>query len=293
MADVTVLTTSFGDIVPEVWSTFVMEALHKHVVLAGLVWRQFEKDLEKGDVVHVPTTGEITATDITVSASGGGTAAALGTISFSAPDESVTDVPADTWTYAACLIEDTVDAQAIVDAVEHYSKELARAIAEKLDTNIGSKMDSGFTQTVGTDNIAPTDPNLRRAVQYIDDAKAPTDERYLVISPATKSDFLGNELYRSSLYNALGRLEAGKGRGFLGNLYGCDIYESHNLPAGTAGKKNLMFQRRSTALVMQEEPEITIREPHDKFAKAVRARILYGIKVMRANGVDGAEVWGR
>lgn len=284
MADVYVGTanTSADDFVPQLWTPFVLEVLRKNVVLADLVWRRFEKELKLGDTLNVPTPATTTVSTVTFPGD-------IGTITFDSPNEDVTQILVNKFAYQAHRIQSPAIKESIVDLVEYYSGEIGKGLAVQLDSDIGASLE-GTTQVVGTDNVAVIDDNIRRARQYLDDGNINPNQRYGVVSPATLMDLWNIELYRNSLYNVLGKLDTTKGRGFVGTIYGFDFYESTSLPAGTSGKKNLMFQREANALVVQEEPVIEFRHPHDVFATVVRAYILYGNKLMRnaaAVEVDG------
>lgn len=284
MANVTITTAA--NFIPEVWATLILDTAHKNVVLANLVDRRFEKFARVGDTVHVPGLAEISATTTTNQPA---------SVTFSANTESVTNIALNQHVHAAVKVDDQVILQSLIPTIEYYTEEIGRAIAEAIDTAIAGDNSEGidsFTQVEGTDNVDVTDDNVLRCIQYLDDANAPGDGRAMVVSPATLMSLRKIEKYVNSLYSAgAGALAGRKTRGYIGPVYDLDVYETTNLEAGSSGKKNGVFQKEAISLTMQQDVEVTFREPHDEFATAVRAQALYGLKKLR--NTFGVELDGK
>jgi hypothetical protein len=290
MANTTVATAA--NFIPEVWSSEVLEAYHKNTVLAPLFNRDFERLVaNSGDTIHIPDFAEISAVETTDQPTGD---AAL---SFTANNETKKDISLNRHVYAAVKIDDQALYQSLVPFMEMYSAEMGRAISAKLDAKLASDTTDGIdgfsaTQAVGTVNVDVTDDNILRARQYLDDANAPHENRYLAVSPATLMSLYKIDKFVNNLYaTAVGAMPGNKGRGYVGRIYDFDVYETTNLVNKAPGTANGAWQKNVIVLVVQKKPEVTKREPHDEFATAIRAQLLYGFTNVRT--ASGVEVLGK
>lgn len=285
MANVQITTAA--NWIPEIWSTRILEVLHNNLVLANLMDRSYDEFNVEGDRIHVPNLAEITATSESRSQPASSGEWSESAITFSANTEGQTTIEIDRRTYAAVLVDDPVSIQSNVPEMQLYTREIGRSVAQKIDTDIGTTMD-GASSEKGTDNQAVTDQDIRDSRQVLDEANGEMEQRFIAVSPATYMDLLNIDQYANSLYRAsLGNFDASKGRGFVGQIYEFDVYETTNLPSGTAGTKNFVWQREFVAYVNPRDIDVTMREPHDQFASAVRAVAYYGRKIMRSGiGVE-------
>jgi len=276
VANITVTTAA--NFIPELWAAQIQETLHKNLVLAPLFDRQYRAGIKLGDTIHVPNLAEIAAAD----------KAASTDVTYTANTETVVDILINKHKYAAVKIEDIADTQAQYDLRENYTREISRSVAQAIDTELATTIDD-FSQTVGTLIVELTDDNIIRAVQYLDDANAPLEDRCIGISPAQKAGFLKLDKFVHVDYRAaIGGLTANKGRGYWGNIYGCDVYVSTNIEGSNAlGHDNGMWQREAVAIVMQMEPKVVSEYSVDSLAWKLVCHSIFGYKEMR----DTCGVW--
>lgn len=276
MANVTITTAD--NFIPEYWSSGVLESLRDNIVLANLVDRQYEKFLSPGgDRVNVPNLSGLAASTLTNF---------TGTLSEASPaTEAVTTIVVNTLPYILLPVDNAIRIQSKPDIMALYTDRMGFLVAEQIDSTIAGDNTDGldsFTQVVGTDNVDLTDDDVLRARQYLDDANGMNSERYMVVSPATLMTFYKEEKYINQLYkNAIGNFDASKGRGYVGRIYDCDVYETTNLESGANGKKNAMFHREAIALIIQKEINVEHRLPANQLATNVIVWGMYGIKKMR------------
>lgn len=279
MANVEITTAA--NWIPEIWSTLVLEDLHKNLVLANLQDHRYDEFNVEGDRIQVPGLAEISATVESRAQPASSGDWSESAITFSANTETQTTIEIDRRAYAAVLVDDPVNIQANLPVMQLYTMEIGRAVAQQIDTDIGTTM-ATTSNTKGTDNQAITDQDIRDSRQVIDEGNGEMQERFIAVSPASFMDLLNIDQYVNSLYMAsLNNFDASKGRGFVGRIYEFDVYETTNLPAGTAGTKNFVWQREAHAYVNPRDVDVTMREPHDQFASAIRAVAYYGRKIMR------------
>ena len=130
------------------------------------------------------------------------------------------------------------------------------------------------------------DGAFRDAIQVLDDANVPMDNRKLVIPPAARNHIMGIDRYVSSDF-VNGR---GVVNGKIGELYGVDIFVSTNLPANNAGEKPcLLFH--TDALVIAEQSAIRSQTQYKQeyLSDLLTSDTLYGYDAYRPE--NGVVIW--
>ena len=281
MANVTITTAA--NFIPELWAVPVLKALEKNVVLQPLTNRAFEGFDRSGDTIHVPGVASFSARTLTNM---------TGTLTFDSNTESVTDISVNTLAYHAVKVDSAAGVQSKYPMMSYYTEKQGIALAIKVDTDIGSALDTGVTQNEGVDAVDLTDDDILGAIEQVNVANADPNDRFMPISTKTYESFMKIDKFVNSLYASVGsRLDGSKGRGYMGRIYDADVYVSTNLPAGTAGTVNFYFQRECLAHVMQREIASERRIPHDELAEAIIVWAIYGNKIMRAT--VGVELRGK
>lgn len=272
-------TIADGVFSPDKWSKQVLRATESRLVFAKAVNRQFEDDATVGKAVKVASIGNLAAR-----AKSENTAITYETIA-----ETATTITLNIWDYAAFGVEDIVKVQSQVDVQNEYQRKVGYALAKDIDTKIAASAPGGFSQTAGTLGTPFTDDNVRRAVQYLDDADAPEDDRILIMSPAEKNDKLGLDKWTNNLYR--GPQNDGKpvNYGQLGTeIYGLTPYVTTNLNKPSAGQAdNVVMHKEAYALVVQREPKMHLFYDIDLFTWKVAAEVILGHGEMR----DAFGVW--
>lgn len=277
MPNVTITTTDVW--LPEVWSTLMLEVFSDMTVMRPLVtdYSAWARTGSKGDIIHVPTgLANIAARTLTNM---------TGTITFDAATEAQTTINVNTFSYTANKIDEAAFALNPLSLLDLYTTELGRSQAEKFDTDLMTEAD-GTTNEKGVDNVAISDDVILESREVLDANNNPYDGRSFVVSAETYNDLFKIDKFVNQLTSAsVGNLDGSKGRGYVGPVYEAKVYVSNNIPAGAAGNKNFYFQKSGLGYAINSDVEVTFREPHDEFAKAVRARMIYGVKRMRAASV--------
>jgi len=285
VGDITVTTAA--NFIPEIWSKDARIATESNLVMAKLVNRQFEADMEMGDTLHIPDI-----TDLAARAKAANT-----DVTFETITEGKVDVLIDKHYYAAFKLEDIVKVQADQDLQARYTEKVGYALAKKIDTDLLG-LYSGLSQTVGSAGVAITDPNLLTAIQYLDDADAPSGERFLVIKPAQMKALLGiDKFVRADAVGYLaamspivtGHLQAGgfdptQVKGYFGQIYGVSVYISTNVATtGTSpvSTYNLLFHKDAFVLVSQQD--IRFQQDYNirSLANEIVADTIYGVAEFR------------
>jgi hypothetical protein len=162
---------------------------------------------------------------------------------------------ADTHIFQAFELEYEADLFSNIGLMEKLTKAAGYAVAHRIDDDAAGFVDN-FSQSVGSLAVPLTDPDIRRAVQYLEDAFAPSDNRFFVFSPAEQMNLFSVERYINRQYNdSIGNLSKnGKYPGFQATIYGLDWYMSQNVEGTNAtGHDNGIWQKEALAALVVEE----------------------------------------
>lgn len=256
------MTITTGDnFIPEVWSKELQLATEANLVMGRLV-KRFDAEMKSfGDVLHIPLISNLSANDKSASTQ----------VTFQSPTESKVDLTINKHKEISFLIERNLDAKSKYNLAEEYKAKQSYGLAKQIDTDVLG-LQSGLSQSVGTDNVAVTDANVLRAIQYLDDADAPDSDRHFVMSPATKADLIQIDRYVNTRYVSDQPIV----KGSFGERYGVMFYSSTNVPSGTAGRINLMFHREAFALAIQQNITLYSDFIIEYISDAYVADVLYG-----------------
>ena len=288
MANGNITTTTAANFIPEIWSKDAKIAVEANLVLAKRVNRQFESELQVGDTLHIPDVSNMSVSDKSAGTD----------VTFETITEGETQVVINKHKYAAFKLEDIVKVQANQDLMARYTDRMGYGLAKKVDSDLGA-LYTDLGQTVGSQGSAVTDANLRRAIQYLDDADAPSGDRTWVVKPAAMSDILGiDKFVRADAVGYLasmspivratlerGEFNPAEVKGYFGQIYGLAVFVSTNLASSGTSPityHNLLFHRDAFVLVMQQDIRVQVDYNIRSLADEVVADCIYGVKTFRS-----------
>lgn len=291
--------TSAATFIPEIWSDEVIAAYQSNLVLANLV-KKMSMTGKKGDTIHVPKPTR-----------GSANAKAENTaVTIQNATESEIQISINKHFEYSRLIEDITEAQALASLRQFYTGDAGYALAKQVDNdlfNLGKSLGNGdgsdwthstvynFSGASGieayaTDAVASTDvfndAGFRAAIQVLDDADVPMDNRCFVVPPSLRNAIMGVDRYMSSDF-VDGR---GVRNGQIGNLYGVDVFVSSNCPiietasANSAGgdvKAALLLHKDAMVLAEQQGVRSQTQYKQEFLGTLYTADTLYGTQVMR------------
>ena len=263
--------------IPEIWSSLAIVAREAQLVFAKLVDRKFEDGLTKGDKLNIPNISDLAARAKSINAA----------ITYETVTETNTTITVDQHYYAAIAIESITKVQSDRDMLAAYAGKLGYALGLNVDDALASQVEADWSgQTVGTLAAENTYHDYLRAIQYLDDANAPADSRYFVISPASEVGLLKMDTYINNDYTNIhgtGR-ESALDKAYISSFLGVPVYKSTNVDGtNSAGHDNTLFQKEAQALIMQMTPDMHTMFDIDYFADKVAIEQLYGEQVMRSD----------
>jgi hypothetical protein len=293
----TVNNTNHATFIPKLWSDEIIAEYEHSLVMKPLV-KSMKMSGKKGDTINIPmpvrgsANRKIEESQVTLVADASGNKQIL-------IDQH--------WEYSR-LIEDITTVQALASMRKFYTQDAGYALARQVDSDlIASALDcwtvqgmsvitsddgtccpAGELQVPAVEGGASDfcDGAFRDAIQILDDADVPMDNRKLVIPPAARNHIMGIDRYVSSDF-VNGR---GVVNGKIGELYGIDIFVSTNLPANGAGEKPcLLFH--TDALVIAEQMSVRTQTQYKQeyLADLMTADTLYGEDCYRPD--SGVVIW--
>lgn len=234
---------------PTVWRAEAQRAREKAKVMAKLVFTVNDMNAGPGDTFKFQTIANLTATAKSASTQ----------VTLQTPSETGTSVSINRYFESSFLVELIEKEQTKINLQNEYTRKATESVEKQMDSDL-TGLYSSVTNQVGGLGAAVTEANLVRAIQYLDDADAPQDERYFVIRPVAKADMLkinkftgvtvGVDTTSPGTVRTMNIVENGK----FGDLYGVSVYVSTNIAADATTATiyhNLLFHREAFLLAPQ------------------------------------------
>ena len=280
------MTTTTHDVFrPEIWSMEVLRATEDALVMAPLV-KRFDAEVQgKGDTVNIPKVANLSANSKSANTQ----------VTLQANTESNTTISIDNHQEASFLVEDLIKVQSSYNLLAEYTQKAGFAIAEKIDTDLLAEY-SSFTNTdVGTYGTDLTDAVVLAAIEALDLANAPMQNRAAVIDPRQKTSLLKIDKFVKADY--MGEygdptiVRTGPNNRYLwGDIYGVPMYYTNQIPtsAGTPTQyHNILFHKEAIALALQTAPRTQSNYILEYLGDLVVVDTIYGIQTIRGDfGVE-------
>ncbi len=195
-----------------------------------------------GDTVHVPSLTEMTAHLKTVGSQ----------VTLEAPTETSVDLVIDTHYEVSFELEDAVASKVLSTymIIEKYMKNAAYTVGATLEDAVIALF-SGFSQTVGDSNTAINDSNIRAAINYLDTANVPDEDRCFFLHPKV----IWTQLQGIDRFSLLENTNAADPslKSHVGYLYGTPVVKSSRL-GQTLGSQNGALAHKSAIVYAVANP---------------------------------------
>lgn len=256
-------------LVPEVFGKNVIIAVKSKLVALPFVNHSYEADLVKGDTLYIPRSQSGTATEVTVGTEG----------TQSDPFTTAITVTIDQWFEKPYTIDYMSRRQSQVDLAAVAKEESAYSISKKMDSTVCALFAalSGATG-YGTDGSAITDDVLVAAVEELDEADVPEENRAWILDPSCKADIMKIDKFVRSDYFASDVIPTG---GFRKDVYGAPILITNNLSVGTTGNVGAYLHRDAIAAIVQMNPTVDVVEQPLKHQLVINTTALWGVAEIR------------
>lgn len=270
-----------GYFIPEMWAKEVEWARDNAYVVANLVERKHEDNLDMGKNVHVPFLAKLPVAGVTSVTPG------TALVPVAATDSEV-QILINKNIAQAVQISDIAKTQAKYDLAPLYSKAIGDVLAAKIDTDVLSEMRTGSTVTAITTaaSTAPTYAQIVSAVTALDTLNVPLEERSLVVNGVMMGDL--RQMAEFTRYDAVGdknpSTASTASRSLVGSIYGIPVYMTNNteLVTGTPNRTyNWLFHKSAVGLVVQKQPKVENDRTSLNLADDIVGSVIYGVKTLR------------
>lgn len=166
--------TTLASVIPLKWGS-KMNNWYRDKLVAGKFFTDLSSEFDSGALsVYVPNITAMTAF----------TKSNATVVTLNNPTDTKVTLTVDTWKECSFAIEDKEVQQVMkqYSYMEVLAKNCAQVVGEAYEDAIIALFDD-FSQTVGTSAAGLLDSNIRRAIQYLDDAKVPQEDRAFFLSP--------------------------------------------------------------------------------------------------------------
>jgi hypothetical protein len=289
MATGNVTKTTLDAWLPTHYSPVVQFGLVEKSVMAPLVRRP---DLEglvtfSGKIAKYPVIASNDARDKAVNTA----------VTYDNNTEGSVTINLDQHKYVARIIEESAEIQSIAPALNGYAMQDNKSISKAVDIFMSALItNAAITQNVSSQASSAaahgdiTDAVIRNAIQLLDEAEAPEEDRFLVISPEQKNALLGIAKFVEADKSNNDTIKTGK----FGEIYGVEVLISNNLADTTSvasssgaaailGRKNCMlFHKEAFDLVMQRDIGVITEESADHIGIKMVTHAMFGGAVARA-----------
>lgn len=274
---------------PELWTSMILASLRNKSVVEFFVNHNYEGEIRgRGTSVHINIMNDITVSDYTPGSE----------ITYSDLETVDRELVIDKMKYCGNKLEDVDKIQAAGDLLGAATENMGISLKDNYDKDVFKTMtDSAIAKSnnmVGTDS-APIDisgTNYNNAVDAFIDTliiadknNIPTDGRVAAVSPAVAGAIMKSD--KRSLTPAFAGFVS---TGYIGNLYGTEIFKTNNLAKSSSGNDLIIVTNPIVTTVANQLLNMEAMRAEKYFADYVRALHVYGSKVLYENGVVGAYI---
>ena len=281
-------TDSTHKFIPEIWRDEVISARENNLVWAKL-FRRINHMGKKGDIIHLPTISNVTATAKGESAQ----------VTLVAASESDTQIALDQHYEVSHLYEDFAMVQEAYGVRQEYTKKAGYALGKQIDTGlnalfvgISNSSPDHWIEGDGTDadksgpaavSMAAAGVIVANKLLDIADVPGNRGDRFLIINPETKADMLSIDDF--TLYDYTGIAPTVLSTGQWGQIYGIDVYMTNCMPDDDVNNIEfcVMGHKDAACTAIQMDVRVQAQYLQDYLATLVTSDVIYGHKLLRTD----------
>lgn len=275
-----------ADFIPTIWYSQLLTALRPRLVGENFVSHDVEGEVMYGGSVKINTVGSVELKDYDGSS-----------ITYGDMETTAQTLNIDHCKYEARQLDDVAAVQSRDGGqlMAKYTENMAIAIAQDLDTETFKEIASAATgaNVYGSDGspISVTDGASAKAVvlklrAMCNRANVPMEGRRI----AASSDFVGYLLGDPYINIAPPTAEDTLRAGYIGKLYGFEIFESNNIPETDGNNQQVIASHPMFTQEVNQLQKMEALRLQDSFKDAVRCLSVSGRKTVMPAGVMKAIV---
>ena len=271
---------------PTIWASKLIVDVDEAFVFANLANRDYQGEITgKGNIVKINEIGSITVNDYTENAD----------ITIQTLTGAQKELVIDQAKYFAFNVDDVLAAQANVNVMSAAMQKAAHALSDTVDAFIAAKYTEAGVVTSGMGTSA-TDLDLyathltasssllglfTNMTRYANESDMPNSGRWFAAPPwlASYITFAGM-VDDTSKGGAKFGDPISKGTGYIGSLFGWDLYSSNNV-SNDGTTYRCMFGTQDAISFAGQVTKIESGRVEKQFGDYVKGLYVYGAKVVR------------
>ena len=225
-------------LIPELWAMEGLMALHENMLMAGLVYRDFEEKVaEYGDTVNAHIPASFTALRKADSDE------------VEVQDAVITNVPVvmNQHVYTSFMIKDGQESKSFKDLFTELMEPAIISIANFVEQALCYELYSFIGNSVGKLGTAPDVDTMIDLRGKMNTNLAPPGNRFLVVPDTIETDLLKADDFHEA--NKLGDMGLAIREGALGRKLGFDIFMTQNMPSIGAGSTTYALAANGAAAI--------------------------------------------
>lgn len=263
-------TLDTNKFIAKLYSKNVLVAVKNRLVAVPVFNHTYEPEVTKGDVLYISATNTVTATEVTIGTEG------VQSNPFNTDPVTLT---INQYFEAPITVDYMSRRQSHIDLVGNAETESAYAISKRIDTSVcalfeGLSDDTGY----GTDGAAVTDNVLIAAVEELDEADVPEENRTWIFDPSVKADLLKIDKFVSADYFAADVIPTG---GFRKDIYGAPLLITNNLTVNSTGNFAVYAHKDAIAIAISENLDVDRVDQPLKHQLVLNTTSLWGVIELR------------
>lgn len=256
--------------IDELYSKNVLVAVKNKLVCVPVFNHSYEKEVVIGDTLYIRQTNTVAATEVTVGTEG---------VQTNPLNTAAVTLTINNWYEAPVTIDYMSRGQSSINIVAKSEDESAYAISKRIDTSINTLFSSLSDGTgYGTDGSAITDDVLISAVEELDEADVPEENRSWIFDPSCKADIMKIDKFVRSDYFASDVIPTG---GFRKDVYGGPILITNNLTVNSTGNYGAYAHKDAIAVAISENLSVDRVEQPLKHQLVINTTALWGVVELR------------
>ena len=271
-------TSTADDFVPELWSDGIYRYFNRGTVFKNLIEDYSALVTGGGDTVNIPQI------DLVASAN----KAANTLVTYDATATTVTQLAIDKHKYNAMLFEDILQIQSSADLVSKYTQMFGEALARALDADIWAELDGVNRGATLTADDAITAAEFQAALADLGENDVPymDGDCSFVVNPTLVADIMdpsagiSKNFWRADASGSGTVLYDGATKGFIGKLFGINVYMSNTIATGGTDISGAIFHKSAAVCAVQQGVRVQAEYSVDALGTKVVADTVYGCKLL-------------
>ena len=272
---------------PELWAKMVLASLKKKSVGEFFVNHNYEGDIKaQGITVNINILNDVTVRDYDPTEN----------LTYEDLGTTKKQLVINQAKYAAIKLDDVDKVQAAGELLGPATRNIAYKLNDAYDKFIFDTLIAAATASagnmVGTD-IAPVNIyNANNAIDCLIDVMTKANknnigdaERRAVVDPE-----VAGQIMKSDKRSITPKFAEFISNGYIGNLYGIEVFTSNNLATSTGGNHLILVTNPDMTTVASQILNMEALRSENSFKDLVRALHVYGGKTIYDTGVVGAYV---